>query len=438
VIRRSGGLLLHVTSLPSGRLGSEARGFIDFCAQAGQRWWQVLPVAPPGPARCPYAALSAFAGGEHLLDRDASRDHDGIDEFRRAQRHWLPDYALYRALRDRFRRPWPRWPRALRDRDPSALEAARRDLAGPVQRYERKQYAFHRQWLDLRSYARGSGVRLIGDIPFFVALDSADVWAQRDLFQLGPSGRPRIVTGVPPDYFSADGQRWDNPHYDWATHRRRRYRWWVARLRRMFELFDAVRIDHFLGLLRAWEIPARAKTARRGRWGAGPGAALLTAVRRSLGPVTLLAEDLGIVTPESAALRDRFRLPGMRVLQFSFGDDDRSRPHHFPRRCVVYTGTHDNSTTVGWFAEGGTDRERALRYAGCRPGQIHWGLIRIAQQSVADLAITPVQDLLGLGSEARMNRPGTVRGNWRWRLDPGMLRRTHARRLARLAEDCGR
>ena len=438
MIRRSGGLLLHVTSLPSGRLGSDARRFVDFCAQAGQRWWQVLPLAPPGPARCPYAALSAFAGGEHLLERGRRPEEDGFAEFRRDQRHWLEDYALYRALRDRYRRPWVRWPRPLRDRDRAALAAARLDLAGPILRYERKQYAFHRQWFDLREHARRSAVRLIGDIPFFVALDSADVWAHRELFQLGASGRPRIVTGVPPDYFAADGQRWDNPHYDWAAHRRRRYRWWVARLRRMFELFDAVRIDHFLGLLRAWEIPARAKTARRGRWGEGPGAALLTEVRKRLGPATLLAEDLGLLTPEAAALRDRFRLPGMRVLQFSFGEDDRLRPHHYPRRCVVYTGTHDNNTTVGWFREGGADRQRALRYADCRPNAIHWGLIRVAQQSVANLAITPVQDLLGLGSEARMNRPGSVRGNWRWRLRVGQLRRTHARRLARLAEDAGR
>jgi 4-alpha-glucanotransferase len=438
VIRRSGGLLLHVTSLPSGRLGSDARDFVDYCNEAGQRWWQVLPVAPPGPARCPYAALSAFAGGEHLLERGARPDLDGFEEFRRAQKHWLEDYALYRALRDRFRRPWIRWPRPLRDRDPDALATARADLVGLIRRYERKQYAFHRQWLDLRGYARRAGVRLVGDIPFFVALDSADVWADRELFRLGATGRPSIVTGVPPDYFSADGQRWDNPHYDWAVHRRRRYRWWIARLRRMFELFDAVRIDHFLGLLRAWEIPARAKTARRGRWGEGPGARLLAEVKRSLGPVTLLAEDLGLVTPEATALRSRFRMPGMRVLQFSFGDDDAQRPHHFPRRCVVYTGTHDNNTTVGWYREGGPDRERARRYAACRPNAIHWGLIRVAQQSVADLAITPVQDLLGLGAEARMNRPGTARGNWRWRLAPNMLRRAAARRLARIAGDAGR
>jgi 4-alpha-glucanotransferase len=435
VIRRSSGLLLHVTSLPGGRLGPAAERFVDFLAAAGQKWWQVLPVGPPDSHGSPYAALSAFAGSERLLARDAlpddvSRRRAKADEFRPP---WLADYALFRALRDRYGGPWTAWPRRLRDREPQALERARADHARAIARYERAQQAFHHQWRALRRYARRRGVRLIGDVPLFVAHDSADVWAHNDLFKLTQTGRPAVVAGVPPDYFSREGQRWGNPVYRWDVMRRRRYRWWIARLRRAFELFDQVRLDHFLGLLRTWEISARAKTAKRGRWTKGPGASFLNAVGRR----GLIAEDLGLVTTEATRLRKRFRLPGMQVLQFSFGEDG-TLPHEFERNCVVYTGTHDNDTTVGWFRQGGPDRELARHYARCRKDQIHWGFIRVAHESPAGLAMVPVQDLLGLPGRARMNHPGTTRGNWRWRLKEGALTPAIARRLRKLTEGAKR
>lgn len=411
VFPRSSGLLLHVASLPGGRLGPAAYRFVDFLEAAGQRWWQVLPLGPPGPGRSPYAALSAFAGDERLV---ALREGPRLDA------PWVHEYATFRALRDLHRKPWPRWPR--RARAPAAA----------VDRYVRRQGAFDEEWRALRRYANERGIGIIGDLPIFVAHDSADVWARRGLFNLDRRGRPRVVTGVPPDYFSRTGQRWGNPHYRW--NRRPVLDWWIARLKRAFELFDAVRLDHFLGFLRAWEIPARERTGRRGRWAGGPGARLFTAVRKSLGPLPLIAEDLGLLTPEAARLRDELGLPGMRILQFSFGPNREDRPHYFPRNSVVYTGTHDNDTVRGWLRAGGEDAERARRYAGCRRGDFHWGMIRVAHLSPSDLAIVPVQDLLGLGSEARMNRPGTVRGNWRWRLEGRELTPALARRLRSLTE----
>jgi 4-alpha-glucanotransferase len=438
VIRRSSGLLLHVTSLPGGRLGAAAERFVDFLQAAGQKWWQVLPPGPPDPHGSPYAALSAFAGSERLLARDpvpadlSRRSPEGAkaDAFRPP---WLADYALFRALRDRHGGPWTAWPRGLRDRKPQALKRARLEHAAAIAKYERAQQAFARQWHALKRYAHRRGVRLIGDVPLFVAHDSADVWAHRDLFKLTRTGRPEVVAGVPPDYFSREGQRWGNPVYRWDVVRRRRYRWWIARFERAFELFDLVRLDHFLGLLRTWEISARAKTAKRGRWTPGPGASFLNAVGRR----GLIAEDLGLVTPEATRLRKRFRLPGMQVLQFCF-DADGTLPHDFERNCVVYTGTHDNDTTVGWFRHGGPDRELARHYARCRKDQIHWGLIRVAHESPAGLAIVPVQDLLGLPGRARMNRPGTTRGNWRWRLQEGTLTPALARRLRKLTDGAKR
>jgi len=264
------------------------------------------------------------------------------------------------------------------------------------------------------------------------------VWAHRDIFKLDRKGQMRVVTGVPPDYFAKDGQRWGNPHYRWDVLKRRRYDWWVLRLRRAFELYDAVRLDHFLGFLRAWEIPAHAHTARKGRFVRGPGAALFRALKRSLGELPLIAEDLGLLTDEAAALRDKLGLPGMRVLQFVFRKDGENRPYYFPRNSVVYTGTHDNNTTKGWFREGGPDRDLALKYAGCRRSEISWGMVRTAHLSPSDLAIVPVQDLLGLGSEARMNRPGVADGNWTWRVRRGQLTPALARKLRELTHCAGR
>jgi 4-alpha-glucanotransferase len=396
-----------VTSLPGGRLGHAAYKFVDFLAAAGQKWWQVLPLGPPGAGGSPYAALSAFAGDERLVEYEAAP----LDA------PWVEEYATFRALHDVHRTPWPHWPRRAK---------APPDL---VERYARLQGAFDAEWRALKRYANERGIGIIGDLPIFAAHDSADVWAHRELFKLDRRGQPRVVAGVPPDYFSKDGQRWGNPHYRWDVLKRRRYDWWIARLRRAFELFDAVRLDHFLGFLRAWEIPAREHTGKRGRWSGGPGAGLFTAVRKALGPLPLIAEDLGLLTPEAAALRDRLGLPGMRILQFSFGANPEERPHYYPRNSVVYTGTHDNDTTRGWLRAGGPDPERARRYAGCRPRDFHWGMIRVAHLSPSDLAILPVQDLLGLGTESRMNRPGLADGNWRWHLKGGELTPRLARKL---------
>ena len=430
---RSSGLLLHATSLPGGRLGDEALAFADFCAAAGQRWWQMLPVGPPGPGHSPYSALSAFAGSEDLAPRTAPAD-DGRDAFARAQRTWLDDYALFRALRTAHGPHWTKWPKPLRDRRPSALSRSPKDHGRAVARVVSRQHGSDAAWRAMKRHANERGVGLVGDLPLFVAHGSADVWAHRELFKLKRNGQPRVVTGVPPDYFSKNGQVWNTPHYDWKAMRRRRFRWFKARVDRLFELFDAVRIDHFLGLLRAWEVPAGARTARKGRWAPAPGQALL----KALGPRTFIAEDLGLVTPEAHALRESHRMPGMRVLQFSFGGDPWSRPHAFPRNCVVYTGTHDNNTAKGWFREGGDDRRRAARWAGVPARDIHWGLIRVAWTSACDVAIAPVQDVLGLGAAARMNVPGKARGNWGWRMAKGALTRAHARRLRALTEDAGR
>ncbi|MHC4959117.1 MAG: 4-alpha-glucanotransferase [Planctomycetota bacterium] len=415
---RSSGVLLPVFSLPDGKIGKEAYRFVDFLQAAGQRWWQVLPVHPPGPGGSPYSALSAFAGEGALAGTDATDPPPAA--YRRKQAYWLKDYARFRAARERHGSPWTEWPEDLGDLDTT--------------RHEARQHAFDGAWLELKAYANERGVGLIGDVPLFVAHDSADVWAHRDLFRLNDNGHPAVVTGVPPDYFSRRGQRWGHPHYDWDAHAGEHFNWWKQRMKRAFELFDMVRIDHFLGIVRAWEIPGRAKTGRKGHWAEGPGAALL----RSFPKGELFAEDLGLQNPKADELREEFGLPGMRVLQFSFGPDEATRPHLYPRRSVIYTGTHDNDTTVGWYRKAGADANRARRYAGCKARDIAWGLIRVAMLSVADTVVVPAQDLLGLGSSARINRPGTTKGNWSWKLRRGQLTRAIARRLRELTEDAGR
>jgi len=503
--RRAAGLLLHPTSLPgrhgSGDLGPEACRFVDFLAAAGQRWWQMLPVGPPGPGNSPYSTLSAFAGSpllvslegltqdglldpcdtvppHHLLlDRVAygavmrfrlsrlrrayaafvrrglSRDRAFL-RFCEAQAGWLDDYALYAALRRAHRNcGWTAWERPLRLRERAALRRAAATLRqdGDFERFV--QYQFDRQWTALRRYAHERGVGLIGDIPIFVAHDSSDVWAHRELFDLDAEARPRTISGVPPDYFSRDGQLWRHPHYRWARHRATGFAWWIARFRHAFQRFDAVRIDHFLGFHRVWAVPGRAQSARRGKWVKTPGAELLTTLRHQLGRLEIIAEDLGLVTPEAVVLRERFGFPGMRLLHFAFGTEAGSRcnqPHTYSHNCVVYPGTHDNETTVGWFARlrraahkgrrtgGTTELQRVLRYLGTAGHEINWDLIRLALSSPANLAIIPVQDVLGLGNEARMNTPATATGNWRWRLWPGQLRPRHAHRLRDLTEIYGR
>jgi len=426
---RASGLLLHLTSLPGGRLGPDADQFVEFCAAARQRWWQMLPVGPPGYAESPYAALSAFAGNEQLLPSPRA-PHPG---WQARKPRWLSDYALFRALKDHYgQRPWWQWPRELRDRERVALRRARDRHAERIRYYEGAQCRFDHEWSALKRRANDAGVSLMGDIPLFVARDSADVWAKRSLFRFD------VVAGVPPDYFAADGQLWGNPQYAWPAHQRSRFRWWIARFARAFEMFDAVRIDHFLGLHRVWHVPARAKTARRGAWEIVPGDALLKAVRKELGAMPLIAENLGLVTPEAEALRERHGIPGMRVMHFSFGADPAARPFWFPRDSVVYTGTHDNDTTAGWCRSSNGDGTRALRYLGCDRAEVPTAMLELAWRSASNLSIAPVQDVLGLGTRARMNVPGTVGDNWRWRLRRGQLNDDHARFLRRLTEDSAR
>jgi 4-alpha-glucanotransferase len=495
---RAAGLLLHPTSLPgafgNGDLGEPAYRFVDFLAAAGQRWWQMLPVHPVGEGYSPYTGLSAFAGAPHLialepLQREGwltpgqavhpnhasaggaaryaaalrfresrlraafARYEAGAPPAERrrwaafcaAEAHWLEDYALFAAIKHSLRgATWMRWPVPLRTRRPAALRDARRRLAGELRFRSFLQYQFERQWQALRAYARGRGVALLGDVPIFVAHDSADAWSHPELFFMDRHGRLPVQAGVPPDAFSANGQRWGNPLYDWARHRATGYAWWSARLRATLRRFDAVRLDHFIGFVRYWAIPGGQRTARRGRFRPGPGAHFLRHLQAEFGHLPLIAEDLGIVTPAVTALREQFGLPGMRVLQFAFGADDPGNPHlphNHDRNSVVYTGTHDNDTAVGWARAGGRrtlrpDVRRALDYlegqdgidgpggaqhAAAEAAQVHWALIRMAYLSVANLAIVPVQDALGLGNEARMNRPGIARGNWAWRLAPDAL-----------------
>lgn len=498
---RAAGVLLHPTSLPgphgNGDLGHGAFEFARFLAASGQRFWQMLPVGPIGYGNSPYSAHSTFAGSpllispfslieDGLLDvralrgtprfpehrvaypeasaiRDSllarafgRRDRAQVAEFAEQNRAWLDDFALFRALkRAHSEVAWTQWPRPLRLREPGALASARIDLAEQVEQVHFEQWAFARQWSQLRAHCASLHLALIGDLPLFVAHDSADVWAHRELFRLNDQGSPVVVAGVPPDYFSSTGQRWGNPLYDWDAHSRDGYRWWIDRLRTTLDRFDAVRLDHFIGFERTWEIPASQKTAEQGQWIPGPRDALFDALRAALSgsSLPLIAEDLGLVTAEVRALRERQGFPGLKILQFAFGSDTQAPsflPHAYSRDCVAYTGTHDNDTSAGWFHERGgeassrspaeAERERklALDYLGTSGAEIHWELIREIYKSVASLAIVPAQDLLGLGSEARMNRPGSAEGNWEWRLREGLLTPAIATRLAGLVRTYGR
>jgi len=485
---RSSGVLLHPTSLAggpeNGDFGSEARAFVDFLAAAGQSWWQMLPIGPPGYGKSPYSAESAFAGNPMLISLeklvedgllsasdagrprgdqlraafDAFRGGGGdpdLDAFRGEARGWLEDFALYRGIkRAHGDMQWTRWPAPLRHRDPRALDEARVTFADEIAYVRFLEWRFARDYRALRAYAHARGVGLIGDIPIFAAHDSADVWQHRELFTVDKeTGDPEFVAGVPPDYFSETGQRWGNPLYRWDRMHEEGFAWWIDRFRSMLASFDAIRLDHFIGFVRYWEIPGEEKTAVNGHWREGPGAAFFDAVAAALGSLPLIAEDLGAITNEVKALRDRYELPGIKVLQFAFGADSSASdfmPHNYPRRAVVYTGTHDNDTTVGWYHDPGgsggrspqqTEKERraTLRYLGLGDAnEIHWRLIRLAMMSVANLAIVPVQDLLGLGTEARMNRPGQDQDNWSYRMQPGALTPAIADRLRELTEIYGR
>lgn len=485
---RSAGVLLHPTSLPSphgiGDFGVDAVRFLDWLASAGARWWQMLPLVPPAGGNSPYTSGSAFAGNPLLLDlaqledegllasaslRSPPGDPDRTDyaavrafktpllreayrawrsapeppdmaDFRAAARDWLDDYTLFSALRSEHGgRSWTRWPSGERNREPGALHRARERLRRRIGFHEFLQHRFWRQWQALRKEAHARGLGLIGDLPIFVAHDSADVWAHREDFKLDERGRPTGVAGVPPDYFSRTGQLWGNPLYDWARMRRRGYAWWIARLRNVLARFDVVRLDHFIGFVRYWEVPPRDRTALRGRWMKGPGLDFFNAVQTALGGLPLIAEDLGAVTPAVHRLRDRLGLPGMVVLQFSFGaGGPRLDPSTLPKRCVLYTGTHDNDTTMGWWEsrrgneEARSAAEAIRRYVPDADPEPHWNFVRLALSTPASTVIIPMQDLLGLGTSARMNIPGRARGNWRWRVRADALSPALADRLRAL------
>ncbi|HEV8254796.1 MAG TPA: 4-alpha-glucanotransferase [Vicinamibacteria bacterium] len=502
--RRKSGILLHPTSLPGpfgiGDLGPEAHGFVDFLAAAGQRLWQVLPLGPTGFGDSPYQSFSAFAGNPLLISPQRLVQDGLIDEaelkppafapdavdygaviefklpllerafrrfkehaapaarrafaaFRRRQAGWLDDYALFAALKEAHGgAAWNEWEEEIALRRPAALARWRERASAAVEARQFWQYHFFRQWAALKRRAARAGVEVMGDVPIFVAQDSADVWAHPELFQLGEDGTPAAVAGVPPDYFSETGQLWGNPLYRWDVMAETGYRWWIDRLRAILDVVDVVRLDHFRGFESYWAVPAGEETAINGRWVKGPGDALFDALRNALGRLPIVAENLGVITPEVEALRERFSLPGMAVLQFAFGGGDADSdflPHNYTRDRVVYTGTHDNDTTVGWWMAGAGDttrtddqaeRERAFakKYLATDGWEIHWAFIRAALASVADLAIVPLQDVLGQGSEARMNLPARAEGNWRWRFRSGALTPEIRDRLRELAVIYGR
>jgi 4-alpha-glucanotransferase len=483
---RSSGILLHPTSLPgpygSGDLGASAYQFVDWLVSAGQTLWQMLPLGPAGMANSPYMSLSAFAGSPLLIDLEEllsrgwliqkdlqpfpvssnprvqypevtvwrmnllwkaaqnffehgnEKDRQQYAAFCEEEKKWLNDYTLFQALNDHYGgKEWVVWDRDLVHRKPSALRQAAEEWTAQVNYHKFMQWCFARQWKKLKKYANDRNIKLVGDIPIFVAHHSADVWSNQEAFSLNKDGRPLIVAGVPPDYFSEDGQRWGNPLYRWDVMKRQKYSWWIERFKKTFELFDILRIDHFRGFEAYWRIPAKEKTARIGKWVKGPGQDLFKAIIKELGTLPIIAEDLGVVTPGVTALRETFGFPGMKVLQFAFSTDpnDNFLPHVFTKNYVVYTGTHDNDTTIGWYEKASEhERDFVRRYCNTNGSEIHWDLMKLALQSVADIAVIPFQDVLGLGSEGRMNFPGTVDGNWEWRftweqLDPWITNRLY-------------
>ena len=482
---RRAGLLLHPTSLPGpdtgGTLGPDAFRFVDFIAAAGFCVWQVLPLGQPHEDGSPYQCLSVHAGNTALISAEqiqslgwlppdeiprgaggkdplgdpilhaafrgfaAHAEEDEKSRFREfvhRHAHWLEDYALFLAIKSEHgSAPWWEWPAALRDRESTALEAVRDRLARLIEQYRFEQYLFFRQWGDLRRYANARGILIFGDLPIFVAHDSSDVWAHRALFDLDEQGRARTVTGVPPDYFSATGQRWGNPHYDWVRLEETGFHWWMARMEGQLELCDLLRIDHFRGFESSWSIPAHEPTAAEGHWVKVPGEIFFTALQERFGTLPLVAEDLGIITPEVEALRDRFGLPGMKVLQFAFegGPANPYLPHNHVQNAVVYTGTHDNDTTLGWFESLHEDlRTHVLDVLGQPSEPMPRPLVRTALSSVARLAVIPMQDLLDLDGGHRMNTPGTTANNWKWRFTWDMVPETLTAELQRLVRLYGR
>jgi 4-alpha-glucanotransferase len=494
--RRMSGVLLHPTSLPgphgSGDFGPAAFHFIDWLAVAGQDVWQILPLNPAGPGNSPYSGVSAFAGSpalvalEPLIERGWLQDpvpsgpstrhvdfgrttelrmkslrsafagfqaraqppeRSDFDAWRATQQSWLADYALFMAIDEGVRagggfRPWPDWEPGLARRDPAAMARASQRYREQIRFWEFVQWCFDRQWQVVRRHAAAKGVRIIGDLPIYVAHHSADCWARPDLFQLDSAGNPTAVAGVPPDFFSPTGQRWGGTLYDWPANARDGYRWWIARVRRQLDLADLVRIDHFRGFASFWQIPATSPTAIEGSWKPGPGAALFDAILGALGRLPMIAEDLGVITDDVVELRDRFELPGMRILQFGFGADAAHEflPHNYLPNACAYTGTHDNDTVVGWW-QSATPRERAFAsaYLGLddRGSDVHWKMIRAVSASVARLAVFQMQDVLGMDGTHRMNTPSQS-SCWTWRFDWSDVGPQHARELAAISAAYGR
>jgi 4-alpha-glucanotransferase len=441
--RRRSGVLLAMSSL-EGALGRSGRAFIDWLAAAGFSVWQILPAGPVNADGSPYWVRSDRAGNPAFLDLAELPDPNapiGAD-FLAASSSWLRDYALFEALtRSQGGAPFWRWPPELRDRDPAALTKAAGTLAGELNRIEREQYAFHVQWNRLHEYAHSRGIRLFGDLPFYVGPSSDETWSHRELFQLATNGEPALVGGVPPDYFSELGQLWGNPVYDWQALERTDFSWWLSRVRGQLARVDLLRIDHFRALAAYWAVPAGAPDARGGAWLSTPGEQLLDRMRAEFPDLPLVAEDLGVITDDVLALKERFHLPGMRVLQFGFDGEGGNLhvPFRHVRESVVYTGTHDNDTTLGWYSSlDAHTRARVDLYLHIPPGQMPEDLIRAALGSVGQLAVIPVQDLLGLGSAARLNTPGTASGNWSWRLPSGALTPQLAATYAQLNRVFGR
>lgn len=488
---RGSGILLHPTSLPGpfpiGDIGPQAYQFIDRLKAAGQMYWQILPLGPTGWGDSPYSAYSAFAGStllispENLVElgllqhEEATSAHTervdygaahelkdrvlaiAFERFRAGEGEqlrveyeqfcdehawWLDDYALFAAVKDaQGHKTWFEWAGPLKLRDADAVDRAKSQLAREIDAERFSQFLFFRQWFALKEFANDRGVRIIGDLPIFVALDSSDVWCNRDEFKLNADGSPKVVAGVPPDYFSETGQLWGNPIYDWNRMHANHFDWWTARIAFDLRRFDIVRLDHFIGFIRNWEVPAGDEHAADGEWMAVPGRHLFATLKKRLGELAVIAEDLGAVTDEVIALRDACGFPGMKILQNGFNGDARNAdlPHNYDRNCVAYTGTHDNDTTAGWFASASRRERRSCRkYLHTRGREPHWDMVRAVEASVADIAIVPMQDLLGLGSEARMNLPATTGGNWQWRMADGAFSDDVVRRLSELTNIYGR
>lgn len=494
---RTSGILLHPTSLPSsygiGDLGPNAREFADFLARAGQHYWQILPLTPTRAehGHSPYHSVSSFAGNLLLISPEqlksdgfitsadlsaasrsgvvraafdraarikstllgiACRRFSSVNAARRGEferfceRHaWLDDCTLYVCLRKQHGPDWRKWPRPLRDRHQRALSATRQKMSQEIEKYKIMQFLFFRQWYSLKSYCNRQGIRIIGDLPIYLPLDGVEVWIRPDLFDLDRDKNPRHVSGVPPDYFSDTGQLWGHPLYRWERMKHNGFDWWIERLAHQLRLFDLIRIDHFRGLVGFWQVPAGDATAKNGRWVAAPASDLLDTLLKRLGRLPVIAEDLGTITPDVREIIGRYGLPGMRVLQFAFGDDfpeSSFLPHNHVRNCVVYTGTHDNNTVRGWFANEATAqmKKNLSAYLGRKVSadNIHWEMIRLALMSTAATTVVPMQDVLGLSAAARMNHPGGRNTNWGWRMKPGTTTVRLAERLGRMTETYGR